>query len=176
MTQMAPVFTEPPTAPDSLPPAGPGSMPSIWLRVAARLFDGLVMLVPMFAVALPYLTVVDPDDPTGSFPHWVRITWVVAPLVYEFVFLAWRGATPGKMLFGIAVFDIADGRRPAAYQAGLRVLLPGLGGVLGLVVTSGGLAELADFVAPAMYLFAVYHPLRRGLHDRAAGTIVLRTR
>lgn len=156
---------------------GPGSLPTIWLRIAARMFDGLIVLVPLFVLSLPYLRLSNStQEPSLDYPDWLRITLAVAPLLFELVFLLWRGATPGKMLFGIAVCSYADGGRCGAYQAGLRVFVPGVADVLTLAVTAAGVRSLLGMVAPVMYLFAVYHPLRRGLHDRAAGTIVLRTR
>lgn len=165
----------PPRDPDELPAEGPGSIPTIWLRVAARLFDSVLVFVPLVVLSLPYVRLTS-SDPVLDQPDWLRVTTAAVPLLYEVVFLMWRGATPGKMLCGIAVCSYVGGGRCGAYQAGLRVFVPGMADVLSLAVAAGGVRSALGLVAPIMYAASVYHPLRRGLHDRAAGTIVLRVR
>jgi uncharacterized RDD family membrane protein YckC len=169
-----PGYGAPPWAPPE--PAGlAGTIPTLWARIGARLFDELLLLIPSIAVTLPYLRL---DSNTGidGIPRWVTVVTLVIPVVYEIAFLAVRGATPGKMLVGIGVRNAADGGRIVPYQAGLRVLIPALGGALALGVPSAEVASLCQLITPFVYTSALWDPRRRGLHDKAAGTIVLRTR
>jgi len=97
--------------------------------------------------------------------------WAVA---YNATLLAsWNGQTLGKRLLGVQVLA-ADGTplsfsRAVWRETGVRVfLLGGIGGLLGRVGASYGLACLvADF------FLLVMHPERRALHDLLAGTRVI---
>lgn len=174
--------TTPPTSPTS--PSGPreagldddvvGTVPSLSSRVGARVFDELVMAIPHLIVAAPYFAVTT-DRFELDAPKWVAIVAAVLPIVYDFVFVAVAGATPGKMLFGLGVRRAADGGRVAPYQAGLRAFAPAIGGVFALVATTEGWVSLFALVTPIVYASVTWDLRRRGLHDKAAGTIVLRT-
>lgn len=164
----------PPTSRDQLPEEGPDSVPPLRTRAAARLFDGLLLLIPWLLLTVPYMDFDDPEAFLDGMPAWAGILLVVIPVTYEFGFLATVGATPGKLLLGTRVRRYVDGGRIAPYQAGLRALIPALGGVFGLLVREGGVAEVLSLVEPFVYLSSLLDPLLRGLHDRAAGTVVLR--
>jgi uncharacterized RDD family membrane protein YckC len=85
--------------------------------------------------------------------------------VYELVPTALWGRTPGKAIVGTRVVGIGDGEVPGWTRAILRWALP----ALAFQVQAVGWA-LALLVRAALAL----DPLRRGVHDRLAGTIVVR--
>jgi uncharacterized RDD family membrane protein YckC len=101
-------------------------------------------------------------------PGLARLLALVAFLflaVYELVPTALWGRTPGKAIVGTRIVGIGDGRPPGWKRAILRWILPalalqvqGVGWVIALLLRA---ALAAD-------------PLHRGLHDRLAGTIVVR--
>ena len=79
-----------------------------------------------------------------------------------------RGRSPGRWLAHIEVV-LADGRRPGLRRGASRTAAR-LGGLL--------LAPLHPALAVAVLLVvhgaALFHPRARGLHDRLAGTVVVR--
>jgi uncharacterized RDD family membrane protein YckC len=137
---------------------------SIGQRAAARVLDTIVLV----AIVLPFVygTLRDViDDPEGAvIPLWVNVLLATVSLVYDWGLVWWRGQTLGKMLLKVRVVDV-EGGRPGFSRAGIRAAVPtavqlvpyGVGGILLLVV----------------YLWAVLDPNRQGLHDKAAGTLVV---
>lgn len=148
-----------------------GTVPQLWTRIAARLVDELLLAVPRLALTLPFVTWGDP--PELNLPNWALALSVVVPLLYDFVFVAALRATPGKLIFGIAVLDSPDGARASVQQAALRALVPTIGSALLLVVPGSEASSLLALVTPVVYASVAWDPRRRGLHDKAAGTIVL---
>lgn len=69
------------------------------------------------------------------------------------------GATPGKLICSIRIVDAADGGRPGLGRLALRWLL----WLLSALPLGMGL------------LWTAIHPARQGLHDKFAGTAVVRT-
>lgn len=136
-------------------------------RLAAAMVDVVILLSVVGLVAA--LT------PWNAFAHAPVDPWAFAPasalsgfltfLVLNGYLLATRGQTLGKVLLGTRIVR-TDGTPASAGQVlGLRYgvfalpnLLPAVGQVVGLV--------------NALFIF---HPSRRCLHDRVAGTVVVRT-
>jgi uncharacterized RDD family membrane protein YckC len=81
------------------------------------------------------------------------LTVAVAFLAIELVFLAAAGQTPGMRIAGAAVMTVADGTKPRLRWVAVRTLL--LATVLPALVIDGN---------------------GRAMHDRAAGTVMVRTR
>jgi len=157
------------------PPPQAVAIPSLWIRFGARFVDELIMSVPRLALTLPYVRLDAERGLAFEPPGWVLAMSVLVPLLYDFVSVAWRGATPGKAVFGLTVRRAGDVGRVAPDRAALRAAVPLLGSALLLVAPEGELAFLLMMVAPAVYATASLNPLRRGLHDLAAGTIVIRS-
>ncbi|TDW19099.1 putative RDD family membrane protein YckC [Kribbella kalugense] len=92
--------------------------------------------------------------------------------VYEYLFLTKKGATPGKMALNIAVrLRDVPGIPPGAAVAkryGVIVLLS----VVGVIPLIG---TLAGFVALLNYLWPLWDDKKQALHDKVAGTNVVRT-
>ena len=78
-----------------------------------------------------------------------------------------RGQTVGKRVLHIKVVRITDGRPPDWTASIMRYLLP----ILPALVPLPGVWLLS----PVVYLVAILNPLRQGWHDRAAGTVVIKT-
>lgn len=148
--------------PTSLP-TGLDWRANISTRFWARLVDGLVLAVPSVTLLL---VAGDVEGGTIDMPFWAVAATALIAALYEISFVALTGQTIGKRLLRIQVVDVASGRPPALGGATLRylvpsapALVPGVGALLGLLV----------------YLSALWSPTRQGWHDRAAGTVVVRT-
>jgi uncharacterized RDD family membrane protein YckC len=95
---------------------------------------------------------------------WFSAASVCLGLVYE-TLPVWRwGRTLGKLAFGTRVVRIEDGGGLGLVRAFQRSLVPtalsavpGVGPILGLGV----------------YTWAFFDPLRQGVHDKAAGSLVV---
>lgn len=79
--------------------------------------------------------------------------------VYEWFFLAWYAATPGKMLMGIQVRGRADGARPGTGRAAGR---------------AAALLVMMSFCG-VFDVIPIFWGERQCLHDMIAGTVVVRT-
>jgi uncharacterized RDD family membrane protein YckC len=77
----------------------------------------------------------------------------LAFLALELTFLTLAGQTPGMRVAGVVVMTAADGSKPRLRWVALRTLL--LAAVVPALITDAG---------------------GRGMHDRAAGTLMVRTR
>jgi uncharacterized RDD family membrane protein YckC len=103
---------------------------------------------------------------------WAAIGWAL----YVVPSTAAHGRTLGKLAAGTRVVDVRTMRPPAPRLSLLRwAVLAGPTIVLALVAGDArtGVAWLGTSVVLAPITWDV---LRRGLHDRAAGTLVIRTR
>lgn len=171
----------PPTPPadrTALAPTGPGSMPQIWSRVAARVLDELVVGIPLGVGLAIWLVVTRPGEALDldAVPRPAVVMLTVVPLIYEFVALRLAGTTLGKWALGLRVVGVVDGAQPLPYQLGLRVVVVAIGSIVGLAPFPDLVGQLAALVTPVMLVSTIIDPLGRGLHDKAAGTIVLRSR
>ena len=157
-----------PTEPDHFPAAGPNALAPLPHRVAARVIDLLVVGVPIAIVAIATVEVRDGRIDPASVPWWLLVVQVVVAVVYETIAIALFGTTLGKWAMGLRVVRYADGKRPDSGRAAQRALLPNMFAAVPLVFVAVG-----QWV---IYASSAFHPLRRGWHDRYAGTLVVRSR
>ncbi|HEX5119724.1 MAG TPA: RDD family protein [Pseudonocardiaceae bacterium] len=129
-----------------LPAGGPGSVASLGRRLVALFVD--CVLATLITTLFVHPASLNPDH-VQNLNYWSLLTWYVITVLGT----AFFGVTPGMVLLGIRVARV-DGR---------PMLLP-----LRALVR----AVLVATIIPAV----VWDPDRRGLHDKAAGTIVLTTR
>jgi uncharacterized RDD family membrane protein YckC len=137
--------------PPERPPAG------FWLRFAAFMLDAMLLNVVIMPVLLVAGGASRGAGAQGAIGILLAMAFLVALVFGYFAgFVAWRGATPGKLAFGMRVV-LADGRPVDFGRAlarhfcwGFSYLLLGLG-----------------FVAIA------FDERKRALHDRMAGTRVV---
>ena len=170
-----------PSTPDGQPLAG------WWLRVLALVLDGFIAL-PLYAIAaapvvasqwddlsrwfddLQYAAdygTADPPNPAlldaSQGPFWVLVgSMLLASLIYQFVFLTWKQATPGKLIVGLRVRLRERPELPVGTVV-LRLLSVLL---LGLC----WIGQLLD------YLWPLWDDKKQALHDKLAKTNVVTVR
>ncbi|TDC21867.1 RDD family protein [Kribbella albertanoniae] len=128
-----------------LPEAGPGSAAGWGRRILALLLDWFLAGLIASAITGKPIWAGGNDFGTAQLTTFFAMTAILAGLA---------GGTIGHRVLGLRVLSLKDG--PTGAQVGL------LGGVIRAV--------LLCLVLPAV----VYDRDRRGLHDRAANTIVVR--
>lgn len=167
-----------PHDPAAYPDEGANSLASVGQRALARITDFfLSVMLPSGIILAVFQSSVTEETAEGT----IEITnvglylallyaGIAIAFVYEFGLIAWKGQTVGKMLGRLRVADLDTGGPPDVRAALIRAALPV--GVLAL-------APFLDFVASLAYL-VVYlsgmldRELRRGWHDKLAGTVVVR--
>ena len=143
----------------ALPSSGPPGFiePTFGQRLIGGVLDGLVLL----PVALLF-------EVLGRGPA-VDIAGFALASAYYVGLTARNGQTVAKRVVGTRVVDRATGMVPSVRQAVLRWLVLGAGGLVAASIP----LEAAGPVYTAVVLGGVlFQPLHRGLHDRAAGTVV----
>jgi len=136
---------------------------SIGQRIGGALIDGL--LTSMVVIVPLLLGVVEFERLEGPLPAPLVLGLFFFGAIYTIVPTALWGQTLGKIAVGTRVVTEQDGSLPGWTRAALRWALPGIVGRLpyvGLVVSLAVMASL------------LFDPRRRGLHDRFAGTIVVK--
>lgn len=153
---------------DALPPvsAGPAR------RVGARVVDAVLVAWALVFVTVELegrlfggdflaqrpLSAVSPSATTAAF------TLVALVVLLDVLPVGLKGRSPGKLMTGTKVVDVADGQAPGVLRAVLRALL--LWGWIAVPVVGWGLAA-------AIALTTLVSPHGRGLHDRICGTVVV---
>ena len=165
----------PPTPPlekSDLPPKGPGSPGIILPRIAARIIDFLITTIPFGILAQPY---VKTTGKTQSFdgPAWLVVASLITPLVYEILMTAWHGQTIGKMALRLQVVRYRDGGHVNLQASAIRAIVPVVPTLVAYAVPPLRFIGLGTYL---IYLTAVIDPIYRGWGDKAAATIVLRTK
>jgi len=117
-----------------------------WI-LASLLFGGLILLLALVRRLV-----------TGDGSLDVTVPWPCYAL-YFLAFWGWRGATPGKILFGLRIVDADTGDPPAPWQCWVRLL--------GCLV--------AAFPFGLGLLWVLWDPRHQGWHDHIAGTVVARS-
>lgn len=135
-----------------------------WRRGAARLIDLALVFVTVATLAL--LGLAFGEKPSGVLASiadvpglWKYGAWMLAALALaEALFWSFLGATPGKLLLGSQVVSRKSGRRLTFAPSVLRSLALWLGvACLGVGV-----------------LWILRDPRNQGLHDKLAGSLVVR--
>lgn len=140
------------------------ALASIGQRALAKVIDGLVFLLPLLALMVRYSRM-EAGELVLDAPVWATLSLVVTNAVYEVLFVAWRGQTLGKLALRIRVVRV-DGGSVGLAKAGIRALVPMAAGAVPTVA--------APVLSAGVYGWAVVDPNRQGLHDKAAGTVVVR--
>ncbi|MGL5862449.1 MAG: RDD family protein [Phycicoccus sp.] len=100
----------------------------------------------------------------------IAVIGLVVAVVYEVVFLVWRGATPGKMALGTQVRRVGSPGRLSVTTAARRQVISVVATVVGLVPLIGVLGTVMRVLDPAWLL---WDPKRQALHDKVADTVVV---
>lgn len=133
-----------------------------WARLGATVLDTLVLAAFGF---LGGLALGGFDLAENSAAALAVFGAVAVVLVVQIVLIVTRSQTLGKMVFGIRVWSVEDEERAGwGRYIGLRIIVNGLVSAIPFVGSLYGLIDL---------LF-IFGDDRRCLHDRLAGTIVVK--
>ncbi|MEY2443842.1 MAG: hypothetical protein QOC57_2469 [Ilumatobacteraceae bacterium] len=144
-------------------PAGLTLAP-IGRRIAGLVLDQLIVAFPA-AIIILALGFMPSDTVTSRSLLIFNVCFTTAIFIYQTVMVALFGRTVGKMALGTRVVRLVDGGRPGWSEATMRALLP---------LALGAIPRVGVFLGVMVYSLAMWNPLRQGLHDRAAGTLVVR--
>lgn len=163
------------------------ALAGVGARLVAYLIDGLLIAIAnvlILAVVAPDVAVFDPMTQVDQFsvPAFTLETLLagVIGIGLDFIYLVglWtsRGrATIGQRLLKMQVIDAASGSALDLKQAVVRwVLLSGGVAIFGLVPVAVELTGLVGLLWLIVLLVTTSsHPLKQGVHDRAANSIVV---
>jgi uncharacterized RDD family membrane protein YckC len=166
----------PPVDKSELPPSGPGSPGIILPRAAAWLIDQVIATAPLQIIRVAAWTETENGKTVDNTPTWVIVLAILAPIVYTALMLSWRGQTVGKMLLHLKVVTYADGGPITRQEAWIRATVPMIPTLLAFAVPVPAISGLLVICTYLIYLSAAIDPVYRGLHEKASGTIELRTR
>lgn len=165
---------------DDFPETGVNALAMFSQRAWARVIDEILVNIPYFLVLLFLLALtVDANgqatdatqEAARNIPLWLIAGSFTLSVAYETIAVGWRGQTIGKWILGIRVARFATGERPGWDQALMRCLLPTCGAIVAFWTL--GISALGAF---AILASAYFNTMRRGWHDEAGGTVVVRTR
>lgn len=156
-------------------------------RLVAYLIDGLLLAIAnsaILAVVAPSVAIFDPTTPIDQLSAPVfTLETVLAGIIgigLDFIYLVglWtsRGrATLGQRILKLQVLDAASGTGLDLSQAVVRwVLLGGAVAIFGLAPVAVELTGLIGLLWLIVLLVTTSsHPLKQGVHDRAANSIVV---
>jgi uncharacterized RDD family membrane protein YckC len=176
--------------------AGYGTYAGFWQRTSAVFVDDLVLVSIVFLLSIvPVMP--SAFDSSGEFSttsSWLGDFILSLVALGYFAYLNGRGATLGKMLLGIRVID-ATGRPPGLAKGAIRQIIPGAGSLVpyilhialivgiedgfddgALVVVGISLVVVFAYVLFGFYdvLSMIWNDRRQTIHDRMAGTFVVR--
>ncbi|MEJ5211686.1 MAG: RDD family protein [Burkholderiales bacterium] len=129
--------------------------PGLLRRLASMVYESLLLLAVLFAAALVYILLRNPQAPGGMVFFRLYLALVIAG--YFLWFWTHGGQTLAMKTWRLRLVA-ADGTPVRARQAALRLLLA----TLGIAAFGIGL------------LWALWDPDRQFLHDRLAGTRLVR--
>jgi uncharacterized RDD family membrane protein YckC len=139
---------------------------SIGRRLGGLALDWLLVCVPtVIGVLIAYefsSTISDEISDTAVLVSTIAL--VMTAVVYQSLLVGFFGRTVGMIAAGIRVVQQSDGGRVGWWAAAPRAVVP---------VVFIGIPVLGVYVFLAVYGLAYLGPLRQGLHDRAAGTLVV---
>ena len=185
----------------STPPPLPSEPAGFTVRLMAHVIDSVIWTVLMTLVAFSFFgkeimaavakaaeqssggtVAIDPHlfEP----PLWFTLIFNYAlPIAVLLVLWKWKSATPGKMMMGVKVVD-AETKGPLKMsQCILRMIgyIPPMIPLMFLMLTMVAPQPMlffgaAVFTCPLLWTFlsVLTDPLKRGWHDRLAGTMVVK--
>ena len=105
------------------------------------------------------------------------VTMIGLIAAYGIVSTALWGRTIGKLVAGTRVVGLESGATPGWSPAVLRWAVPSIVSLASLFQGDGGAAGLAMVISAvvtiAIYVGVLREPLRQGVHDKVAGTVVV---
>jgi uncharacterized RDD family membrane protein YckC len=165
-------------APSAQPEVAPGLVFSgTPARFVAYLIDGVLLLIVSIVVAIAFgasAGVSFGRDAASSVGFVAGLIVLAIDAAYFIGLWTTRRATLGQMMLNIQVGNAFDGKLLTLSQAGIRwFLLSGVTGVVQLILPALGV--LATVLWGIVLLIStVSSPTKQGLHDRFAGSAVVR--
>ncbi len=167
-------------APIGLRLASPGS------RIGARLIDFIIAAIIAIALFVPAITdVIDSLDALGPNPTDSQVQAVITDaiednfgriallgligILWDFLWVAFAGGTPGKLMLGLRVARPDTGESPPGFG---KAALRSLNRLLSLIPTIGGLIALLIGLVSLVMLFS--DDQHRTVMDRIATTVVIK--
>jgi uncharacterized RDD family membrane protein YckC len=132
-------------------------------RIAGLILDQILVALPVVLVVIA-IGYTPTDTVTSKALLVFNIALTSVAFVYETLMIALLGRTVGKIALGTRVVRLADGGRPGWSEAVMRALVP---------LSLGAIPRVGVFLGVLVYSLALWNPLRQGLHDKAAGTLVV---
>jgi uncharacterized RDD family membrane protein YckC len=139
---------------------------SIGRRALGTILDQLLVLVPV-AIGVVISGFRPGDDLTDDTLLWLNAISVGLAFVYELLMIGFLGRTVGKFATGTRVVSQVDGSRIGWFGAAQRAVVPAV---------AAAIPAWGFLLGSIVYGLALLGPLRQGLHDRAAGTLVVMAR
>jgi uncharacterized RDD family membrane protein YckC len=136
-----------------------------WRRLVGFVIDWFV-LVSLSLVIVSALGIDMGEVSALRLPTTVRILQGLVGAAYYIVFTVSRGQTPGKMLIGTRVVMQQTGQIPDLAPSVVRWFVPGV-----WVFLPG-----VSIISVVIYGWLVFDTLHKGLHDKAARTVVVHAR
>jgi len=150
---------------DKAPPIVPAGLhlASFRRRTVGIVVDQIVITAPLFAVFFA-LGFAPKDAITDGRAVWFTLSLTTLGLAYETIGI-WRwGRTLGKLLTRTRVVSVVDGGGLGFVRSFQRSLLP---------TTLSAIPQVGPILGIGVYVYAFFDPLRQGIHDKAAGSIVV---
>ena len=170
----------PPTTRDELPEQRgvPGAPASWGMRAAARIIDFVLISLPFafLSSAMGEKEISSgPDKGELTGPLWVLLLFPLVYMAYETLLVSRTGQTVGKWLCRVKVVDWSTGTLLTPQQAAVRAFVPGVFLLVSATAPILGVPVLGllQFVPLMIYVTVAASPVYRGVHDKAAGSIVL---
>ena len=161
---------------------GPLFISGRWRRLGGFLVDQFVLSFAVSLATWALIRLIAGDDEDGGARQLAFVlAWMIAVGVVYVVPVARTGRTVGKVLLSMRVVAAGTGRRPSWAASGIRAAVPSIPLLLPVVVRQTDPSEsvaasvwiVCSLVWLTVYAAALRSPEVRGLHDRAAGTIVV---
>ena len=151
------------------PPARQDALASVGQRALAWFIDQLVVSVPFLILIVVFfgadhINVAGSQVSSGELIV-ITLMQLCIQVPYHTVCVATSGQTIGKRAVGLRVVSQVDGGSVSLNYAAVRSLIPVVAMLLPVIGFAGSVI---------VYMRAFFHPLRKGWHDQAAGTIVVR--
>ncbi|WP_275410528.1 RDD family protein [Microbispora corallina] len=166
-----------------LPPGVPAPVAQWWERWVARIIDTIIFSIVYFILSMIFNAAFGPKvsvnglsvEASGS----VFLPGFLAALIaygayaaYDYVLHSKDGQTVGKKVMKIRVLPRDGGALDSSALLKRSLLYPGVLALYGIPVVSW---LAAIFVLVTAILIITDKPLQQGLHDKIAGTIVVKT-
>lgn len=132
-------------------------------RALGAMLDYFLVMIPV-AVGFVLSGNRSWDELSESTVLWLNVITVAVAFVYEVVMIGFFGRTVGKIATGTRVVSQVTGGRIGWFGSFQRALVPSI---------AAAVPEFGIVLGGIVYGMAAFGPLRQGLHDRAAGTVVI---